>query len=427
MLGPRVRLRARRARRSSRRRCSPAASGRGCRSRCSAPRGSGFGAGCLPPAARPPRGLARRGVRRVRRHRVRLRAEPLVLAVHRRARPGLDFVPGRAADREPARTSSRSASRRRSASTSSAPSATSCWSSSSAARSCAPCAARPRKPRSRRPSSSSHRPTLPDAGGRLMEVVLLGTGARTAGPTRSAVRVVRGGPRVRRRPRPDVGARRRRAAARLRAGDARGRRPAPVASLDRVTRRAPHARAPRPLRPVGAALALLGADGRTADGPRPRRGDRRLPRLGRPRPTRWSSARSLAGRRVRTAGPHRARARRDPRRRGPGPGALRRHRPRRRRLLYATDTGWPSAGDPRGAARRSRTTSSCSRRPSATGRPRRRPPHLATFAAPLAGCGPPARSPTRPTVVAIHLGHHNPPPAELDAGWPASARAPGAT
>ena len=62
----RVRLRARRGRRCSPRPCSPAASARGCRSRCSARRGSGFCAGLLPPArGRREVGDARRPTARV--------------------------------------------------------------------------------------------------------------------------------------------------------------------------------------------------------------------------------------------------------------------------------------------------------------------------------------------------------------------------
>ena len=240
------------------------------------------------------------------------------------------------------------------------------------------------------------------------DLVLLGTGAADGWPNPyCALRLVHDRPRDRLAARADVGAARRHAAARLRPRDA-ARRAAGRPRPHRAAARAAHPRPPGPQRAGVPAVPGLGRADEPLDvvGPpevieQARSGSPPTPRCGSSRSP-PASGTAPAGTTVRVLA---AAARRPP-----APRALRRDRPRRARLLYATDTGpLPEAtvaasrdaafdvvlleetfGDHRHA--------------------RHRPPR------------PGARSPTRcggsaasapltddTDVVAVHLSHHNPP------------------
>ena len=302
----------------------------------------GFGAGCLPPAPRPARGRgcvaaygAFAGI--AYGFLLNLWFWPFTGGLA----SGLSFVAGRAAAGEPARNSSRSASRRRSGFDLAAAVGTSCSCSSSAARSCARCDARRAGPPSRRRSSSSRRPTS-DPGGRLMEVVLLGTGgadgwpnpfcrcasctaARAAGVVRGQTAALVDDVLLL-----DCGPEAPRAAARA------GR------ALDRVTRvLLTHA---HPDHTGPAALLWRAWAGRRepliVHGPA--RGARTRAGTGSAPTTRWRSATSspaTCSRRAPTRSAPSARTTATPA--GTRP-ALDVTDPSRARLLYATDTGWPA-------------------------------------------------------------------------------------
>ena len=85
VLGPRLRLRARRGDAVRVGAAHRAGSARGCRSRCWPPAGSGFLAGCLPRGTGRAEVVLLTGVRRGGRTRLRPADEPVALAVHRRA------------------------------------------------------------------------------------------------------------------------------------------------------------------------------------------------------------------------------------------------------------------------------------------------------------------------------------------------------
>ena len=320
---------------------------------------------------------------------------------------------------------------------------------------------RPRRARSRcaaprdAPPSTS-RSCSPAArrrrGGRaLMRVLLLGTGVgRRLAERVLHVRVVHAGrapaPRSARTTSalvddvllldcgPDTPRRRARA----------GRRPR------RRARRAAHPRAPRP---PGTRLALLARSwARSPAHPCSWSGRRRAVdacrALGRARRP-GDPERRRAGRRARARGVRRARAARrrttSASTRSPADAVLYDvTAPDGGRLLYATDTGPLPRRHGRGGARTRRSTSCCSRRPSAT-----HADHgtghldLATFPVELARLRAVGAVDDATDVVAVHLGHHNPPgtssprgsargaraccptsPRSLDAGDVAAPRAP---